>query len=154
MGCFEFVLITLINALFFGVIIFHNLYRSCNISCQNNLLLLLLSLLLNLILKIKKIDLAIEFTVCLTQEMVQQVSLENQRNAKDDFAFIVFSIRKRFEKKTCSREQHFYKRYIKIKVLSLLLIETLWELKNEAIFRRFFSFFLFSKLKSLNQFSF
>ena len=125
MGCFEFVLITLINALFFGVIVFHNLYRLYNISCQDNLLLLL-SLLLYLILKIKKIDLAIEFTVSLTQEMVQQVSLENQRNAKDDFAFIVFSVWKRFEKKTCSREQHFYKRYIKIKVLPLLLTETLW----------------------------
>ena len=125
MGCFEFVLITLINSLFFGVIVFHNLYRSYNISCQDNLLLLL-SLLLYLILKIKKIDLAIEFTVCLTQEMVQQVSLENQRNAKDDFAFIVFSVWKRFEKKTCSREQHFYKRYIKIKVLPLLFTETLW----------------------------
>ena len=98
MGCFEFVLITLINASFFVVIVFHNLYRSYNTSCQDNLLSLLLSLLLYLILKIKKIDLAIEFTVCLTEEMVQQVSLENQRNAKDDFAFIVFSIWKRFEK--------------------------------------------------------
>ena len=111
MGCFEFVLITLINALFFGVIVFHNLYRSYNISCQDNLLLLLLllSLLLYLILKIKKIDLAIEFTVCLTQEMVQQVSLENQRNAKDDFAFIVFSIRKRFEKKPVPESNTFIK---------------------------------------------
>ena len=107
MGCFEFVLITLINALFFGVIVFHNLYRSYNISCQNNLLLL--SLLLYLILKIKKIDLAIEFTVCLTQEMVQQVSLENQRNAKDDFAFIVLSIRKRFEKKPVPESNTFIK---------------------------------------------
>ena len=110
MGCFEFVLITLINALFFGVIVFHNLYRSYNISCQDNLLLLLLlSLLLYLILKIKKIDLAIEFTVCLTQEMVQQVSLENQRNAKDDFAFIVFSIWKRFEKKPVPESNTFIK---------------------------------------------
>ena len=108
MGCFEFVLITLINALFFGVVVFHNLYRSCNISCQDNLLLLL-SLLLYLILKIKKIDSAIEFTVCLTQEMVQQVSLENQRNAKDDFAFIVFSIRKRFEKKPVPESNTFIK---------------------------------------------
>ena len=108
MGCFEFVLITLINALFFGVIVFHNLYRSYNISCQDNLLLLL-SLLLYLILKIKKIDLAIEFTVCLTQEMVQQVSLENQRNAKDDFAFIVFSIWKRLEKKPVPESKIFIK---------------------------------------------
>ena len=110
MGCFEFVLITLINALFFGVIVFHNLYRSYNINCQDNLLLLLLlSLLLYLILKIQKIDLAIEFTVCFTQEMVQQVSLENQRNAKDDFAFIVFSIRKRFEKKPVAESNTFIK---------------------------------------------
>ena len=101
-------LITLINALFFGVIVFHNLYRSYNISCQDNLLLLLLllSLLLYLILKIKKIDLAIEFTVCLTQKMVPQVSLENQRNTKDDFAFIVFSIWKRFEKKNLFPREH------------------------------------------------
>ena len=103
-------LITLINSLFFGVIVFHNLYRSYNISCQDNLLLLLLlSLLLYLILKIKKIDLAIEFTVCLTQEMVQQVSLENQRNAKDDFAFIVFLVWKRFEKKPVPESNTFIK---------------------------------------------
>ena len=108
MGCFEFVLITLRNTLFFGVIVFHDLYRSYNISCQDNLLLLL-SLLLYSILKIKKIDLAIEFTVCLTQEMVQQVSLENQRNAKDDFAFIVFSIWKRFEKKPVPESTAFIK---------------------------------------------
>ena len=109
MGCFEFVLITLINALFFGVIAFHNLYRSYNISCQDNLLLLLLSLLLYLILKIKKNYLAIEFTVCLTQEMVQQVSLENQGYAKDDFAFIVFSIWKRFEKNPVPESNTFIK---------------------------------------------
>ena len=108
MGCFEFALITLINALFFGLIVFHNLYRSYNISFQGNFLLLL-SLLLYLILKIKKIDLAIEFTVCLTQEMVQQVSLENQRNARDDFAFIVFSIWKRFEKKPVPESKTFIK---------------------------------------------
>ena len=66
-------------------------------------------MLLYLILKTKKIDLAIEFTVCLTQEMVQQVSLENQRNEKDDFAFIVFSIRKRFEKKPVPESNTFIK---------------------------------------------
>ena len=89
-------------------IVFHNLYGSYNISCQDNFLLLL-SLLLYLILKIKKIDLAIELRVCLTQEIVQQVSLENQRNAKDDFAFIVFSIWKRFEKKPVPESNTFIK---------------------------------------------
>ena len=66
-------------------------------------------MLLYLILKIKIFDLAIGFPVCLTQEMVGQVSLENERNAKDDFAFIVFSIWKRFEKKTVPESNTFIK---------------------------------------------
>ena len=56
-------LITLINAVIFGVIAYHNLHRSYNVSlvniCEDNLWLLLLLLLLYLILKIKRIYLAI-----------------------------------------------------------------------------------------------
>ena len=46
-------------------------------------------MLIYLILKIKRIHLAIGFTVCLTQEMVLHVSLENKKNAKYDFAFVM-----------------------------------------------------------------
>ena len=62
----QFVLITLINAFIFGVIAYHNLHRSYNISLLNiygDNLWLLLSLLLYLILKIKRIDLAIGYGV-------------------------------------------------------------------------------------------